>query len=201
MQKRETWTLNFSKGVTGWQLASARKKGGRLVYGASIPGPVVDFATAMRSKTNPNLIRVKDREAIKVIEEACGGNQFCSITDEVWLDAPEKKPTVPRGVKAIRSLKDLVEHFDAENAQDLNRRIYKDTDCGAHISVRTPDGKWHHNGDNWSKIKEINAFTIGTIIEGSDAEITSAPFFLPVPVASVDHWISNMEHEADDLWK
>ena len=107
---------------------------------------------------------------------------------------------IPRGVPAIRNLKELCEYFGADSPQRLNRRIYKDTDCGASISVETPDGTWHHNGEDWSGITEITGFTIQTIVEGSDAEVNSDTFALPVTHAEVEHWMSDMEDEADRLW-
>jgi hypothetical protein len=83
----------------------------------------------------------------------------------------------------------------------LNKRIYKGTDCGASISVCTPDGKWHHNGGDWTGIKEITGFTIQTIVEGSDVEINSSTFELPVTVAEVEAWMDDMEKQASFYWE
>lgn len=103
--------------------------------------------------------------------------------------------------KMIKNLNDLCEYFGADTPSDLNRRVYKDTDCGASISVRTPDGKWHHNGDNWDTVEAIDCFTIQTIVEGSDATVDSDEFVLPVKTKDVDVWIKTMEAEAEVLWK
>lgn len=93
-----------------------------------------------------------------------------------------------------------MDYFEVDDVTDLNSAIYDGTEAGAHISVLTPDGTWHYNGDNWSGIDEIVAFRIGTIVEGSDAEINSPPFELPVTVAEVKAFIEWMEDEADNLW-
>jgi len=102
--------------------------------------------------------------------------------------------------EVIANLSDLCEYFSADEPRQLNRRIYKDTVCGASISVKTPDGQWHHNGENWSEIKEIVAFTIQTIVEGSDATVDSDEFVLPVKHSEVVAWMSYMENEAARLW-
>ena len=101
----------------------------------------------------------------------------------------------------IRNLEELCDYFGAEAPARLNRRIYKDTSCGASISVQTPDGVWHHNGSDWSGVSAIVAFTIQTIVEGSEACVDSDQFTLPVAEAEVAAWIVEMEAEAEELWK
>lgn len=107
--------------------------------------------------------------------------------------------------KMIRTFADLLDHFDADSPRGLNRRLYKDTDCGASISVRPANGPWVHNGDRkWDTMAAdtpIVAFTIQTIVEGSDATVDSDEFRLPVAGADVDAWITDMEVEASLLWQ
>jgi hypothetical protein len=105
------------------------------------------------------------------------------------------------GGKIIKDLRGLMDFLSADAPQDLNRRIYKSTDCGASISVRRPDGTWLHNGRiGWDLLTAIDAFTIQTIVEGSDAEVNSEPFILPVAEETVNEWIEDMEAQASDLW-
>jgi hypothetical protein len=101
----------------------------------------------------------------------------------------------------IASLKDLCEYIGADGPEGLNRRLYKDTECGAWISVQTPDGVWHHCGQDWSGVREVVAFKIGGIVEGSDAEIEGDPFVLPVEEEYVDAWIAEVEDQAEELWR
>lgn len=101
----------------------------------------------------------------------------------------------------ITCLQDLIDHLGADSVTNLNPSIYESTECGASISVHTPDGVWHHNGKDWSGITEIDAFTIQTIVEGSDAEVNSSVFELPVDERTVDTWIETMEQEAAQLWR
>jgi hypothetical protein len=114
------------------------------------------------------------------------------------------RPTVPRGTPAIRTFRQLLRHFDAESPARLNRRIYKDTACGASISIQLRGGDWIHNGSpRWEELtgaEPLVAFTIQTIVEGSDAEVNSAPFVLPVATQEVTDWMTDMEAEADQLW-
>ena len=194
------WSVTFRNSVLGWMLVSARKNGGHTLHGRDIPERVRTWALTDAKPTHNGAWRVVDDGALQIIKAASrDGHQATIKTDEI--EAPRRRPVVPPGVPAIRNLRDLLRYFSAENATQLNRRIYKGTDCGAWISVRTPDGKWHHNGQDWSSVKAIDAFLIGTIIEGSDAEIQSAPFILPVTKAEVGHYIADMETEADRLWQ
>lgn len=107
---------------------------------------------------------------------------------------------MPRA-KLIRTLQDLLDYWSADSPRSLNRRVYKDTACGASISVRTSDGAWHHNGQDWSGVTAITGFTLQTIVEGSDATVDSDEFTLPVRVSAVDAWVREMEAEAARLWE
>lgn len=102
--------------------------------------------------------------------------------------------------RPITTAQDLLDFWSADSLETLNRRVYKSTDCGASVSVQTPDGAWHHNGQDWAGIDTIVAFTLQTIVEGSDATVDSEPFVLPVLRATVDEWIQYMEAEATRLW-
>lgn len=121
----------------------------------------------------------------------------------------------------INSMQDLCDTFYADEPRMLNKRIYKGTNCGASISIKlsTPDnantypsppfpefyGYWIHNGDRaWDQLTmgtPIEAFTIQTIVEGSDATVDSLPFVLPVEKNEVWQWIGYMEDEAEMLWR
>lgn len=95
-----------------------------------------------------------------------------------------------------------MDHFGASGPEGLNRRLYKDTSCGASISVKPAGGeKWMHNGQDWSGIREIEAFSIQTIVEGSDAEVNGPQWTLPVTCQEVDAWVEEMEARAAELWE
>lgn len=114
------------------------------------------------------------------------------------------KQNIAKGVRAIRNLRQLCDWLSADEPRQLNRHIYKGTDCGASISVLLANGEWLHNGDSqWEQLPitaKILGFTIQTIVEGSDAEVNSEPFYLPVTIAEVEAWCKEMESEADRLW-
>ena len=63
----------------------------------------------------------------------------------------------------------------------LKRSIYKYTDCGAWI--------------DW----DDNRVTIGSIVEGSDAEF-SKTFLFPVEVSRIDNWFDELERLTDEAW-
>lgn len=63
----------------------------------------------------------------------------------------------------------------------LKRSIYKYTDCGAWI--------------DW----DDNRVTIGSIVEGSDAEF-SKTFLFPVEVSRIDNWLDELERLTDEAW-
>lgn len=103
----------------------------------------------------------------------------------------------------IDNLEELLNYFGltVDQINLFNKYLYKGTTCGASISIETPDGEWHHNGDNWTGITEAVAFTIQTIVEGSDATVDSEIFEFPVAMSKIDTWLQDMEAEARYLWE
>jgi hypothetical protein len=120
---------------------------------------------------------------------------FCSPLCGGWTRAHP-----PRRHGIIATLDDLRAYLGADSVTGMNRRIYKDTQCGASLSVLLPDGAWRHNGQDWSDIADIRGFTIQTIVEGSDATVDSDVFLLPVRATAVTAFIREMEAEAALLW-
>lgn len=61
----------------------------------------------------------------------------------------------------------------------LDRSLYKYTECGAHLSVQLHDGTWRHSG-NLLGIKngDVRQLLVGSIVEGSDAEVCADPIDL-----------------------
>ncbi len=103
-------------------------------------------------------------------------------------------------VEKILCLNDLMEYVGADEPHRLNAAVYKTTECGAFIRVRTPEGLWLECGEDWSGLTAVDAFQIGTIVEGVDSEVVSKVFVLPVEAEEVDAWVLVMEEAADQLW-
>lgn len=78
--------------------------------------------------------------------------------------------------------------FDAKDfaatEENLKRRMYKDTECGAWIS-------FDH---------ERVGITIGSIVEGSDAEVSASLMLWPFDREALSEAIQYVEGEADMLW-
>lgn len=90
----------------------------------------------------------------------------------------------------------------------LYRSIYKYTECGPWLSVQTWDGRWFHCQDLHKVDKdEVRYLLVGSIVEGSDAEVCADPIDLcecESTEAAVDlfnrtvEWVND---EACALWK
>jgi hypothetical protein len=105
--------------------------------------------------------------------------------------------------QVIENLEQLLSKFGLtlDEVNLFNKYLYKGTDCGASVSIQTPDGVWHHNGDDWTGITEAIAFTIQTIVEGSDLTVDSESFTFPVSIKTIDDWCSYMEEQAERIWE
>lgn len=82
--------------------------------------------------------------------------------------------------KIIKDIKDYCEHFETDE-KHLERDTYKYTDCGAYIF--------------WNE----SSVTIGSIVEGSDAEF-SKKFVFPCTAEEIDKWFDELEKLTDEAW-
>lgn len=203
---QENWQCRFSDSILGLMFHAARRNSrGPWIHGQKLPEHVRQYLNVAQQGRH---WLSGDFKSLAELDACVAGNpdvraQRAAGYYVFKIDAPPRPPRprkIPRNVRAIRSLRDLCRYFSADDPTQLNRRIYKGTDCGASISVQTPDGKWHHCGEDWSGIKRIVAFTIQTIVEGSDAEVNSDEFTLPVTCEEVDRWVQDMEAEASRIW-
>jgi hypothetical protein len=212
--KTETWEIKLADSISGILFLGSRKNGrGPWLTFDQTPKPVRDYimAEVVPGEAHNAVIHrsvAANLDDLQSLISGVGQDRFgqrrgnqATIWVEVEKPPPPRRP-IPRGVPAIRTLQDLIDHFGADDVTRLNRAVYRGTDAGASISVQTPDGAWHDNGDDWSAITEIVAFKIQTIVEGSDYEVNMMdPFVLPVTVAAVNRWIEELEVEATRLWE
>lgn len=80
----------------------------------------------------------------------------------------------------FNNIKDYADYIGVE-VEHLERAIYKGTNCGAWIT--------------WDDKK----MTIGSIVEGSDAEFDKA-FYFPVDSDDIEAWFEELEELTDEAW-
>lgn len=85
----EQWTVNFNKGILGWTLVSARKKGERVLHGTSIPPRVREWALADARGV------VSHPDAIAAIEQVQRNGRASLKTEDIT------RPTKPRPTPPI----------------------------------------------------------------------------------------------------
>jgi hypothetical protein len=105
-----------------------------------------------------------------------------------WLD-PDRHTLDDEGYadfSPAQEIIDLLAHDlgdDAKSESGIRKRIYKGTECGAHVSLTTP--------------YEI---AISSIVENGDQEI--GPYSLKWPFTRDEFWavVARVEEEADEAW-
>lgn len=109
-------------------------------------------------------------------------------------------------------MKDCLEAILSDNGSDMTvaalyRSIYKYTECGPWLSVLLHDGTWRHCGqlegiDNGN----VRALLVGSIVEGSDAEVKGKVLDLinfespEDAVAAFNREVEEVNAEACALW-
>lgn len=114
------------------------------------------------------------------------------------------------GQAIAQNLQAILDDNGAVDVADLYRSIYKYTDCGPWLSVQLHDGTWKHchelrGIDNGN----VRALLIGSIVEGSDAEVLGKVIDLidyddeggeQQAVAAFNHELDQVNDEACRLW-
>lgn len=104
------------------------------------------------------------------------------------------------------TLAQLAELLDAAQPTlgSINKRIYKDTSCGAHISVRDIMNQWWHNGAEPSSDLRINAVLVGSICEGGDegcdAEFSGDTLDWPFTEEDVNRQLTGIDDQVSEHW-
>ena len=81
----------------------------------------------------------------------------------------------------VNNINDIVSGKGLERADQLSHYAFKHTDCGAWI-------KW-----------DDTSVTIGSIVEGSNAEFEET-FYFPVDSDELDRWVEELERLCDEAW-
>ena len=92
--------------------------------------------------------------------------------------------------------------FNEVSIADIERNTYKYTSCGAWFCYTTVEEKIDHNIDLCSH-PELNPnaeITVGSIVEGSDAECTPNTLLFPFKMEEFWQGLEYLENEASELW-
>ena len=91
---------------------------------------------------------------------------------------------------------------DGVSATHLSRRLFKDTECGASVSVKPVGGEWEHNGSRvlFADDTVLESVILSTIVEGSDAE---GSVLLPhgATEQEYNHAVADLEAFALEAWR
>lgn len=131
-----------------------------------------------------------------------GANEVVFSFRTVWKVF--RPPVLPKGARgAIRTMADLCNHFGGNGPSGMERRVYKDTACGASISLLS-GGQWVHSGSRemaaLTEDSPLEGFTIQSIVEGIEATADGAPVYVPCLKSDVEAAVRWVEEEADRLW-
>ncbi len=111
------------------------------------------------------------------------------------------------GSAILANLRAILAHYEANTVEELQRTVYRDTECGAWMSVKLHSGEWQHTG-NLSGIQpgDVRALLLGSIVENSDAEIVGKELDLMTyeapeeAVSAFGRSVEDAEAEADVMW-
>ena len=98
----------------------------------------------------------------------------------------------------IRNLKEFLAYLDADTPWDAGLILYDKYECGPWLTFvggSVPfDYKWA------SSLTECDGVQVGSIVEGSDAEVTRAPLWFPFSRQLFEAYVQDINDEACQLW-
>ena len=104
----------------------------------------------------------------------------------------------------------ILDAYEATDCRSLGEAVYDSTACGAWLSVQLHDGTWRHTGDlGGISNGNVRALLLGSIVEGSDAEVYGRDLDLLVYVEGDDQTtaltafndaLQEVDDEACRLW-
>lgn len=107
--------------------------------------------------------------------------------------------------KVCKNLVDLLDEFGCESPYRLGRELYKSTACGPWISFELPDRSIHYgdpaartSSPDWAE--QCTGVKIGSIVEGSDAEIGPYTLSFPFSMAQFDATVNEVNDQASEEW-
>jgi len=100
----------------------------------------------------------------------------------------------------ITTLTGLANYVDATypTVSSISHRLYKDTQCGAHLSVRDLNGEWYHSNSDYSGL--ISAVQVGSICEQCDAEWTGDVLATPFSAEDYDAQVKGIDDQVHEHW-
>lgn len=108
-------------------------------------------------------------------------------------------------MQTIENLAQLCDFWSVEHPAGLNRSVYKNTACGASLSLyltADEDSAIHNGSERWPELEtttEAHGFSIQTIVEGgNDIDGDIMPF--PVAVSELEQWLEELEGLASAEW-
>ena len=97
--------------------------------------------------------------------------------NEIDYERMQEDAAIGQAIAA--NLQAILDDWGVENVERLGRTIYKRTECGAWLSVKLHDGTWQHTGNlDGIDSGNVRALLLGSIVEGSDAEVCADPIDL-----------------------
>lgn len=77
------------------------------------------------------------------------------------------------GIVCLEAIKALLAHWGEKDLGQMNERVYRAYSCGPWLAVRLHNGTWVHGTRDLENVKleDVGALKVGSIVEGSDAEI------------------------------
>lgn len=77
------------------------------------------------------------------------------------------------GITCLVALQTLLKYWGEKDLGQMHERVYQAYSCGPWLAVRLHDGTWVHGNGELTEVKleDVAALKVGSIVEGSEAEI------------------------------
>lgn len=101
----------------------------------------------------------------------------------------------------ITNLQEFLYYLDADTTWDAGLIMYHEYECGPWLAfVEIGGDALHSDSEGARSLTACDGVQVGSIVEGSDAEVTRAPLWFPFTPELFEAYVKDINDEACQLW-
>lgn len=100
----------------------------------------------------------------------------------------------------ITNLQQLLSYLGAETPRDAGDSLYDAHECGPWLAFIVKDEAYGYESKEARSLTGCDGVQVGSIVEGSDAEVTQRPLLFPFTEALFEAYVRDVDAQACSLW-
>jgi len=100
----------------------------------------------------------------------------------------------------ITNLQEFLSYLGADTPWDAGDLLYDAYECGPWLAFIVGDEAYGYESKKARALTDCDGVQVGSIVEGSDAEVTREPLLFPFTPAFFEAYVQDVDDQACALW-